>query len=211
MAKVLGIKQQRVQFFYDTLFRSRGDATVANITATELAQAERKLFVSSRGSFDLSNMSTGGQLVSDQTFLCYAVRHEVQFWGGTSDVAPFQSTAGVFMLFLNSTTFQFQCSEKVELEGPIAMTPAGGGPWGFVSDSTQPVLTNGEPQSRALYVLPIPVAVTKRQGISVTVRIFELLGTANNATVNVVNAVNHYTGLRLCRTYLDGYHTRDVL
>lgn len=212
MAKIVGLRQQRVQYFYDTVMKSRGDATVANIPNGHLVQAEQRLFVTARGSFDLSNMVTGGQLTSDQTFLTYAVRNEIQFYGGRSSaVAAFSETGAVHILYTNNCTFQYSCSEKVEFEGPVAMTPAGGGPWGFISDSTQPLLTNGSPQSRSIYVLPLPVAVAARQGIYVTVRVFDLLGTTVNATVSTVNVVNFYTGMRLHRCYLDGYHTRDVL
>lgn len=211
MAKVVGIRQQRVQFFYDTLFKSRGDTTGANIPAEHQAQSEKDLFAVSRGSFDLSNMPAGGQFTSDQTFLTYAVRHELQFFGGRSDVAGFQSTAATFVVTLNNILFRFHCSEKIEFEGPIAMTPAGGGPWGFVSDSTEPIIVNGEPNARSIYVLPLPVAVTKRQGIKVNERIFNLVGTTVNAAITVTDLINHYTGMRLCRCYLDGYNTRDVL
>ena len=45
------------------------------------------------------------------------------------------------------------------------MTPAGGGPWGFISDSANPLITNGEPDAPSI-VLPLPIAITKRQAIA---------------------------------------------
>ena len=211
MAKVVGIRQQRVQFFWDTLFKSRGDVVTANIPADHQALPERDLFVASRGTFDLSNMPTGGMFTSDQTFLTYAVRHELQFYGGVAATAGFITTGAVFMVALNSLMFRYQVSEKYEFEGPWSMTPAGGGPWGMATDSQQPIITNGEPQARSIYVLPLPVAVTKRQGIRMNERIFNYTGTVNNATLNAVTMINDYTGIRLGRAYIDGYNTRDVL
>jgi hypothetical protein len=213
MAKVIGLRQQRVQFFYDTLFKSRGDVTVTNVPATDLASAETIMFTTNPTALDRTNMPASGFLTSDQTFLCYAVRHELQFYQGHSAIAqePFDDTAAVFILALNSYVFRFQVSEKVEFEGPWSMTPAGGGPWGFVSDSTQPLLTNGEPQARSIYVLPLPIAITKRQGIQMLERCFNLTGTVVNAGIDVPTMINTYSGLRLGRTYIDGYNTRDVL
>ena len=211
MAKVLGLRQQRVQFFYSSLFKSRGDTTTANSPADDQALSERILFTGNPGALDRSNMPASGQLTSDQTFLCYAVRHELQYFGGRSNVAGFQSTAATFIVSLNNMCFRFQVSEKVEFEGPWTMTPAGGGPWGFISDSTEPLITNGEPQARSIYVLPLPVAITKRQGIQMIERIFTLTGTTVNAAITVTDLINAYTGMRLGRAYIDGYNTRDVL
>lgn len=211
MAKVIGLRQQRVQYFYDTIFKSRGDTTTANIPTADQAASEKVLFTNSPSSYDRTNMPAAGQLTSDQTFLCYAVRHELQYHGGRSNVAGFQSTASVFIVSINNMVFRFQVSEKVELEGPWTMTPAGGGPWGFISDSTEPLITNGEPQARSIYVLPLPIAITKRQGIRMTELTFNLTGTTVNAAITVVDLVNAYTGMRLGRSYIDGYNTRDVL
>ena len=219
MAKVLGIRQQRVQFFYDTYMKSRGNLAAANIPTQDQAVSEKILFTSNPSSLDRTNMPASGQLTSDQTFLCYAVRHELQVYAGAAASvgagAGFGNTAAVFICALNSFVFRFQVSEKVEFEGPWSMTPAGGGPWGFVSDSTQPLLTNGEPQARSIYVLPLPIAITKRQGIQMLERLFTFVGsgTAPTATANVdpVELLNEYTGIRLGRAYIDGYNTRDVL
>lgn len=211
MAKILGLRQQRVQFFYDTYMKRRGDSTVANIATADQATSEKILFTSNPGSLDRTNMPASGQLTSDQTFLTYAVRHELQFYGGRGTLAGFDETGPTFIVALNSMIFRFQVSEKVEFEGPWTMTPAGGGPWGFISDSLQPLLTNGEPQARSIYVLPLPVAITKRQGIQMIERVFAFQGTTNNAEIDVTDLINDYSGIRLGRAYIDGYNTRDVL
>lgn len=215
MAKILGVRQQRCQFFYDTDFLTAG-AQSSSTPQADIAQATKILFAAATpGNFSRTNMPAPGQLTSDQTFLCFAVRHEIFFYGGSSPTAPSGSanpvglinTAAVSCLTINLSTFRLQIGEKVEFEGPISMTPAGGGPWGFVGDSTQPLITNGEPQNRSIYVLPLPIAITVRQGI----RLEEAKGSISS-TVNVtlIDLINGYTGYKQFRAYLDGLNTRDV-
>lgn len=209
MAKVLGVRQQRVQFFYDTDFLTYGTASVA---AADNARATKILFAAaSPGDSTRTNMPAPGQLTSDQTFLCFAVRHEFNYYGGTisasSVPAAFSTTAALSIWTAALATFRLQIGEKVEFEGPISMTPAGGGAWGFVSDSAQPLITNGEPQQRSIYVLPLPIAITQRQGIKME----ELKGSFTAAaTVQLIDMINNYTGGRMLRAYLDGLNTRDV-
>jgi hypothetical protein len=204
MAKLLGVRQQRVQFFYDTDFLCTGST---GTTSDNLARSQKQLFASaSIGDLTRSNMPSPGYLSGDQTFLTYAVRHEIGFYNGESGE---YSTADVMWLTLHTSTFRYQVGEKVEFEGPVTMTPAGGGPWGFVSDSAQPILTNGQPENKAIYVLPLPIAVAKRQGI----RVEELktsLSNGSNAAVDVVAVINAYNGFRAFRCYIDGFNTRDV-
>ena len=77
MAKVLGLRQQRVQFFYDTDFRTVGAVS----SGADLAASEKILFAGATpGDLSRTNMPSPGQLTSDQTFLCFAVRHEIQFY-----------------------------------------------------------------------------------------------------------------------------------
>jgi hypothetical protein len=204
MAKLLGVRQQRVQFFYDTDFLVNGAVT----SGDNLARSQKQLFASaSIGDLTRSNMPSPGYLSGDQTFLTYAVRHEVGFYSGVSTVTGATTTAEVMWLTLHCSTFRYQVGEKVEFEGPITMTPAGGGPWGFVSDSAQPLLTNGQPQNKSIYVLPLPIAVAKRQGIRVEELKNDLTG---STSISVVNAINTYDGFKAFRCYIDGFNTRDV-
>lgn len=145
--------------------------------------------------------------------MCFAVRHEIQFYpvAGAAVItgAAFANQEELSIWTLASSTFSFKVSEKIEFEGPVTMTPAGGGPNGFVAqaaanDGTS-VLTNGVPDSGAIYVLPLPVAITKRQGIQMIEKKF------NIGTTNIVDAINVFTGGKLFRAYIDGYNTRDVL
>jgi hypothetical protein len=204
MAKLLGVRQQRVQFFYDTDFLVNGAVT----SGDNLARSQKQLFASaSIGDLTRSNMPSPGYLSGDQTFLTYAVRHEIGFYSGVSTVTDATSTAEVMWLTLHCSTFRYQVGEKVEFEGPVTMTPAGGGPWGFVSDSAQPLITNGQPQNKSIYVLPLPIAVAKRQGIRVEELKNDLTGASS---ISVVSAINTYTGYKAFRCYIDGFNTRDV-
>lgn len=215
MSKVLGVRQQRVQYFYDTDFMTAGIQTGAT-NADDIAAATKILFANARpGNLIRTNMPSPGQLTGDQTFLCFAVRHEPLYYGGSSPLNPsgaanpagFTSTAAVSIWTINLSSFRFQVGEKVEFEGPVSMTPAGGGPWGFVSDSAQPLITNGEPQQRAIYVLPMPIAIAQRQGIKMEENKANLAGSTN---VNLLDLINGYTGGKMMRAYIDGFNTRDV-
>ena len=214
MAKVLGLRQQRVQFFYDTDYR-----TVGVSAGNDIAAAEKILFAGATpGDLSRTNMPSPGQLTSDQTFLTFAVRHEIMYYP-VANVAVGTALAllnaeEVQIWTLNSSTFSFKVSEKIEFEGPVTMTPAGGGPFGqVVGDAAQTIginegqslITNGVPDSGAIYVLPLPVAITKRQGIQMIEKKFNL------AAINVVASINAFTGGKLFRAYIDGYNTRDVL
>ena len=228
MAKVLGLRQQRVQFFYDTDHRTIGETSTSD--SANLAASEKILFAGATpGDLSRTNMPSAGQLTSDQTFLCFAVRHEIQYYaaysttatpngaGSTafaSSVTDITSSDQLLRCVLSSSTFSFKVSEKIEFEGPVTMTPAGGGPVGMhtpnkedisLDASGSSVLTNGSPDSGAIYVLPLPIAVTKRQGLQMIEKKFTL------STIDVVAGINGYKGAKLFRAYIDGYNTRDVL
>ncbi len=203
MAKVLGLREQRVQFFYDTDFINYG--TTLSTDTSNYAVAQKNLFSDARaGNLLRTNLQGPGQLLSDQTFLTFAVRHEVMFYGGDiSAVTGLTNTAELSIWTLSTSVFQFQVDTKIEFEGPLTMTPAGGGPWGFISDSAQPLITNGEPDAPSIYVLPLPIAITKRQAIAMIEKKFSW-------GVDVAAGINAYTGGKLLRAYIDGYNTRDV-
>mgnify|MGYP001269729822 CR=1 FL=1 len=210
MAKVLGLREQRVQFFYDTDFVTHG--AVTNQSDVNFAMAQKNLFSDARaGNLLRTNLQGPGQLLSDQTFLTFAVRHEVMFYNvatsatyGTATAAGFDTLAQLSIWTMNTCTFQFQVDTKVEFEGPITMTPAGGGPWGFVSDSAAPLITNGEPDAPSIYVLPLPIAITKRQAIAMIEKKYAFGGTDVAAEINAADCG------KLLRAYIDGYNTRDV-
>ena len=213
MAKVLGLREQRVQFFYDTDFITSG-TTNATDTAN-YAVAQKNLFSDARaGNLLRTNLQGPGQLLSDQTFLTFAVRHELMFFsthtesgatqGNTVAAGGIGAASELSIWTLSTSVFQFQVDTKIEFEGPLTMTPAGGGPWGFISDSATPLITNGEPDAPSIYVLPLPIAITKRQAIAMIEKKFSWGG------VDVAAAINDYEGGKMLRAYIDGYNTRDV-
>lgn len=209
MPRLNNVREQRVQFFYDTDFLYWGNSSADAINA---ASANKVLFADARpGNPSRTNMPSPGQLTGDQTFVCFAVRHEVLFHGGSSAVsagsvpAGSGDTASVTAWTIALSTFALTIGAKPQFEGPISMTPAGGGPWGFVSDSTQPIVLNGEPQQQAIYVLPVPVNITQREAINM----LEVKSNLQN-TLNLVNLINTYDGGKCFRAYIDGYNTRDV-
>lgn len=209
MSRVLGLREQRVQFFYDTDFIS--DGLTGSTDVANLATAQKNLFSDARaGNLLRTNLQGPGQLLSDQTFLTFAVRHEVMFYGTNAGNAGGGATGGIdnsaqlSVWTLSSSIFQYQVDTKIEFEGPLSMTAAGGGPWGFVSDSAAPLITNGEPSTPSIYVLPLPIAVAKRQAIAMIEKKFSF------GSVDIPAAINAYTGGKLLRAYIDGYNTRDV-
>jgi len=218
MAKVLGLRQQRVQFFYDTDFKTQG-VTVAS--SPDFAKPEKILFATVSGQGDLSrtNLVTPGQLSSDQTFLTFAVRHELNFFAASGSATNsgsvyLRNVQELSVWVLANSAFQYKVSEKVEFEGPLSMTPAGGGSYGFIQDSVSPLILNGEPAAPSIYVLPLPIAVTKRQAIQMIEKkaTFNSGGATGFATdINIVNDINNFTGGKMLRAYIDGYNTRDVL
>ena len=207
MSRVLGLREQRVQFFYDTDFISDGITPATDVS--NLAVAQKNLFSDARaGNLLRTNLQGPGQLLSDQTFLTFAVRHEIMFYGTSAGnvvgAGNLDNAAQLSVWTMSSSIFQYQVDTKIEFEGPVSMTAAGGGPWGFVSDSASPLITNGEPSTPSIYVLPLPVAVSKRQAIAMIEKKFAF------GNVDIPAAINSYTGGKLFRAYIDGYNTRDV-
>ena len=213
MAKVLGLREQRVQFFYDTDFIT--DGVTASTDTANYAVAQKNLFSDARaGNLLRTNLQGPGQLLSDQTFLTFAVRHEVMFYAVATDSAAgtgnavaaggLDDVSQLSIWTLSTSVFQFQVDTKIEFEGPLTMTPAGGGPWGFVADTATPLITNGEPDAPSIYVLPLPIAITKRQAIAMIEKKFAW------GNVDIAAAINNYNGGKLLRAYIDGYNTRDV-
>ena len=149
----------------------------------------------------------------DQTFLTFAVRHEVLFYKTeTGNAVKDDSTSGLAgevgstlaNWVISSSYFALVIGAKKEFEGPVSMTPAGGGPWGFVSDSGSALIVNGEPASSSIYVLPLPIAIAQRQTILMQEQ------KASFGGVDIAIAMNDFEGGKLFRAYIDGYNTRDV-
>lgn len=212
MSRVLGLREQRVQFFYDTQTLTTGVTGTSD--ADNYVKTNASLFNNAKtGDLTRTNLLSGaGMFADDQTFLTFAVRHEVLFYeadGGSTVGAGTSGLVGVpgstlANWVISSSYFALVIGAKKEFEGPISMTPAGGGPWGFVSDSGKALIVNGEPASSSIYVLPLPIAIAQRQTILMQEQ------KASFGGVDIAIAMNDFEGGKLFRAYIDGYNTRDV-
>ncbi len=211
MSRVPGVAQVRAQFFYDTDYRYAG-ATAASSDMS--AASEKILFQSTRnGNLSLSNFPSANGLVGNQLFQIKAIRHEIHFqWltgtslggGGTG----FSGIAELMSLVLGGSTFDLQVNDRSAFQGPVTMTPAGGGPWGYSADSTKPIITNGDPTGKQIYALPLPIDIDANEPVKMIEKKYTL--TTDGGSVDVVTAINSFTGQKLARAYIDGIHTRDA-
>lgn len=215
MSRVPGVAQVRAQFFYDTDYRCVG-ATASN--SDQVARSEKILFQSTRnGDLSLSNFPSANGLVGNQLFQVKAVRHEIHFQAINGSVGPTTSVTGIAELFavvLGGSTFDFQVNDRSAFQGPVTMTPAGGGPFGFSANADKPVLTNGEPTGKQIYALPLPIDIDANEPVKMIEKKYSLAsgggtGAPANA-VDVVAVINQFEGQKLARAYIDGIHTRDA-
>ena len=213
MSRVPGVAQVRAQFFYDTDYRCVG-ATASN--SDQVARSEKILFQSTRnGDLSLSNFPSANGLVGNQLFQVKAVRHEIHFQAINGSVTSNGVTgiAELVAAVLGGSTFDFQVNDRSAFQGPVTMTPAGGGPFGFSADTAKPVLTNGEPTGKQIYALPLPIDIDANEPVKMIEKKYSLAaGGANTAqgAVDIVAVINDFVGQKLARAYIDGIHTRDA-
>src|SRR5260370_25953308 len=77
MPKLLGVKEQRHQPFYDTLIRAPGNAA----PTPPVASLSRLFATSNIGNMGLTNMKSAGVLSSDQTLVVLSMRSWLFFSG----------------------------------------------------------------------------------------------------------------------------------
>ena len=212
MSRVPGVAQVRAQFFYDTDYRGSG---VTAASSEHLARSEKILFQSTRnGDLSLSNFPTSNGLVGNQLFQIKAVRHEINFQavnGLTINTsAVIIGTAEVMALVLGGSTFDLQVNDRSAFQGPVTMTPAGGGPWGFVADSARPLITNGSPTGKQIYALPLPIDIDANEPVKMIEKKSDLTSGGTTAAIVLTDTINNYVGQKLSRAYIDGIHTRDA-
>lgn len=209
MSRVPGVAQVRAQFFYDTDYRCWGATT----TGDSLASSEKILFQSNRnGNLSLSNFPSSNGLVGNQLFQIKAVRHEIHFQAkeGAVTVTALTGIAELMACVLGGSVFDLQVNDRSAFQGPVTMTPAGGGPWGFVSDSVKPLITNGNPTGKQIYALPLPIDIDANEPVKMVEKKYDLTEGAGGTAVSTVTAINSFTGQKLGRAYIDGIHTRDA-
>ena len=210
MSRVPGVAQVRAQFFYDTDYRGSG---VTAASSEHLARSEKILFQSTRnGDLSLSNFPTSNGLVGNQLFQIKAVRHEINFQAAAAEVAV-TGVAGIAelsALVLGGSTFDLQVNDRSAFQGPVTMTPAGGGPWGFVADSVRPLITNGSPTGKQIYALPLPIDIDANEPVKMIEKKSDLTSGGTTAAIVLTDTINNYVGQKLSRAYIDGIHTRDA-
>ena len=212
MSRVPGVAQVRAQFFYDTDYRCVG-VTASN--SDQVARSEKILFQSTRnGDLSLSNFPSANGLVGNQLFQVKAVRHEIHFQaiGGSVASSGVTGIAELVAAVLGGSTFDFQVNDRSAFQGPVTMTPAGGGPFGFSADTAKPVLTNGEPTGKQIYALPLPIDIDANEPVKMIEKKYSLAsgGGSAQAAVDIVAVINDFVGQKLARAYIDGIHTRDA-
>ena len=190
MSRVPGVAQVRAQFFYDTDYRCVG-ATASN--SDQVARSEKILFQSTRnGDLSLSNFPSANGLVGNQLFQVKAVRHEIHFQaiGGSVASTGVTGIAELVAAVLGVATFDFQVNDRSAFQGPVTMTPAGGGPFGFSADADKPVLTNGEPTGKQIYALPLPIDIDANEPVKMIEKKYSLAsGGGSGAPASAIDVV----------------------
>jgi len=184
MPKIVGTRERVHQPFYDSLIRVDGstDLRLNPLNTFSVPQPRTQLFLKGGGDIAITNLTTGGFLPSDQTFITLAVRvwtyfrfnPEAQFLvnqvqtsvGSVAGVFPdrVQRVYKLYMQAENQLFWQFQAGDKPQLTTFTAYTPFAGGLDGFSSDSRLPRFNNGVPTSSALMRLARPILIPPRQG-----------------------------------------------
>lgn len=198
MPKVQGIRERRHQPFYDTLIR-----VASNAQPSPILSQTTKLFAAGQNlsQTEWTNMSTAGQLASDQTQVILAMRCWMWFRG---DEAATMYALCAHQLYLNLFV-----GEKSLFLSPSWMFPAGGGING--DDATTPILNNGVPSQESILKFAKAIPVPARQHFYVEATFYDTgsLSVRSNY-LNVSSFGEGSIGDREIKIFLDGINTRDV-
>lgn len=192
MPRLHGYRERLHQPIWDTLIRTVG-------TPSPLIINGAALFGNSAiGDLSKTNMTTAGQLSSDQTYVILALRCWM-FFDGTNRRLLYLDVAS--QLFWTLTL-----GNKPMFQAPAWYFPAGGGIWGF--DATNSIFNHGTPEQAAILKLARPIIVPVRQNFSATASFFAI------GTVNALDLLNGTGGatddVKNIMFMLDGLQTRDV-
>lgn len=194
MPKLNGVRERRHQPIYDTLIRA--DALAA--PSPTLSQSTKLFAAGTNLSLvEWTNMSTSGQLSSDQTQVILAMRCWLWF-RGTNSLAIYSLC--VHQLYLN-----LYVGDKSLFLSPCWMFPAGGGVWGY--DSTTPLANNGVPTQESILKFAKAIPVPARQHFYVDATFYDT-GTTSVRTEYLNSSTS--VGEREIKVFLDGINTRDV-
>lgn len=226
MPKIVGTRERVHQPFYDTLIRVDGSSNLRTTPQNGFGAitARTQLFQRSGADTAVTNLATGGQFPSDQTFVILAVRVWSYFRFNFENVAvtPALSAdriARVHKLYhqsQNQMFWDFAAGDKPQLTTFTAYTPFAGGLDGYFNDSRLPRANNGTPTSSALMRLARPILIPPRQGFKVVCTISDI-GPAPGASL--IQQLNGLTDAgegpdniaKDLKYLIDGIHSRDVL
>ena len=144
----------------------------------------------------MTNLSTPGQLASNQTFVVLSLRVWLYFLG-TNRRANYLHTAS--QLF-----WTFTLGEKPQFQAPSWYLPSGGGIWG--TDSQNSIFNNGMPTQQAILKLARPIVIPKWQTIAVEAAFYAMGGTVALTNLNT-GATDDEKNISFM---IDGQKTRDV-
>lgn len=204
-------KQVQYQPLYGTDFFFAGATPSGN---ENTAMGEKNLFDNQKSATsNRSNVPAGGKLPGNQTFRLFTVQVE-QFFTTVGGVAAGMSTlrgvAELSLAHLHSTAIELDFTEMQVIKLPITMAPAGAGPWGFISDSTRPLITNGAPESPAKYVFPKDSSPVIEQNATLKLLVKRESIPTSSGSIDVASEINSFTGLKLCRIHLGGIKLRSA-
>lgn len=190
MPRLQGYRERVHQPLWDTLVRTVGDPS-------PVIQNSARLFGNAIvGDLGRTNMSSSGQLASDQTFVALALRAYL-FFDGTNKRDNYLGTA-------NQLIWTLVVGQKPMFQVPCWYLPAGGGIWGF--DSTNSVFSLGTPEQGALLKLARPIIIPVRQNFYASADWF------NIGTVSALDGINAGAtdDQKVIQFVIDGLQTRDV-
>jgi hypothetical protein len=143
-------------------------------------------------------MTSAGQLTSDQTFVCLAIRCWLYFQGTNARANYLNVAAQLYWTLIVGNKPQFQA--------PCWYHPAGGGIWGFDATAGDAVFNNGTPEQPAILKLARPIIIPVRQGFLAQADFFDI-GTVSALDLLNSGATNDQ---KVIMYMIDGLLTRDV-
>ena len=227
MPKIVGTRERVHQPFYDTLIRVDGSSNLRTTPQNGFGSitARTQLFQRSGADTAVTNLATGGQFPSDQTFVILAVRVWTYFRFNFENVTPLTPAisadriARVHKLYhqsQNQMFWDFAAGDKPQLTTFTAFTPFAGGLDGFFNDSRLPRANNGVPTSSALMRLARPILIPPRQGFKVVCTISDIGPAAGSSLIAQLNGLTEAGEAadniaKDIKYLIDGIHSRDVL
>jgi hypothetical protein len=190
MPRLQGYRERIHQPFWDSLIRTEGDPDPS-------IKNGAKLFGNSNvGDLGQTNMTSAGQLTSDQTFVVLAIRCWLFFEGSNKRKNYVQVASQLYWTFI--------VGQKPQFQAPCWYHPAGGGVWGF--DASASVLNLGTPEQPAILKLARPIIVPVRQGFLAQADFFDV------GDVSALDLLNNGSSddQKVIMYMIDGLLTRDV-